>query len=256
MARSRSKTVRLYVIEEQAIYREMYRAALSAGTVKAPIELLGVSANGNVAAARQAISELNPDVLLVGTRNLRDNMIQGLDQIRNDNSRIGIVLLPASSDIEALESLRKIAVKGRGGMAVFLKRSLDRAAQLHEIILAAGHGRVVLDPALATFLFIDKTTYSFLRELTARQLEILRLLAKGYTNAAIAEDLCLDVKTVEHHINNMYGKLKAAVDFDRKHPRVSAARLYLEATGELVPPSMLGEERAGSGSYGGQRRRA
>jgi len=51
---------------------------------------------------------------------------------------------------------------------------------------------------------------------------------------AIAEALYIDVRTVRHHINNMYSKLRADVDFNHKHPRVSAARIYLETTGELL----------------------
>lgn len=127
-------------------------------------------------------------------------------------------------------------------MALFLKQSLDQIEQLAGIILAASQGQVILDPALATFLFSEKTAYPFLTQLTSRESEILSLLAKGYTNAAIAQTLYIDVKTVEHHINSMYGKLRAEADFDNRHPRVSAARLYLEATGELIPPVVSAEK--------------
>ena len=90
--------------------------------------------------------------------------------------------------------------------------------------------------ALSTFLFAGKPECPVLKQLTARELEILSLLAKGYTNGAIAESLYIDIKTVEHHINSMYSKLKSTADFNYKHSRVSAARLYLEATGELLTP--------------------
>jgi len=95
---------------------------------------------------------------------------------------------------------------------------------------------VILDPTLSTLLFTGKAEYPVLKQLTARELEILSLLAKGHTNGAIAESLYIDVKTVEHHINSMYSKLKTTIDFNSKHSRVSAARLYLEATGELLAP--------------------
>jgi len=228
------------VLEEQEIYREVYRNALSFDILKSPFEVLGISTNGNMTALTRAMSELKPDVLLLGTKKLSSGLIEELGQIRTTYPKVGIVLLLAYYDAEGLQSLRRIALNGEGGMALFLKQSLDQTEQLCGIIVAASQGQVILDPALAAFLFAEKTAYPFLRELTNRESEILNLLAKGYTNATIAETLYIDVKTVEHHINSMYGKLRAEADFDRRHPRVSATRMYLEATGELVSPEMLG----------------
>ena len=74
-----------------------------------------------------------------------------------------------------------------------------------------------------------------MKELTDRELEILNLLAQGYTNQGIAKMLYIDIKTVAHHLNNIYSKLKDDSEFNQKHPRVSVARLYLETTGELMP---------------------
>jgi len=68
----------------------------------------------------------------------------------------------------------------------------------------------------------------FLKQLTTRELEILSLLSQGYTNSSIADTLFIDIKTVEHHLNSMYSKLKSDPDYNTKHLRVSAARLYLE----------------------------
>jgi DNA-binding NarL/FixJ family response regulator len=235
MARTKPKRVTLYVVEEQEIYREVYKSVLSHDVLRAPFDLLKISGNDGVAAVRQAIADLRPDVLLVGTKRLEADLIEELEQVRVDNPKVAIVLLLVFYDTEGIQSLRRIASKGDGGMALFLKQSLDRIEQLSGIIVAASQGQVILDPALATFLFTEKMAYPFLTQLTTRESEILSLLAKGYTNAAIANTLYIDVKTVEHHINSMYGKLKAEADFDRRHPRVSAARLYLEATGELMP---------------------
>ena len=102
-------------------------------------------------------------------------------------------------------------------------------------ILAVSQGQVILDPPLATFMFAGKPECPFLKQLTARELEILGLLSQGYTNSTIAEALYIDIKTVEHHLNSMYSKLKADPEFNAKHLRVSAARLYLETMGEVIP---------------------
>ena len=60
---------------------------------------------------------------------------------------------------------------------------------------------------------------SFLKQLTAGELEIINLLSRGYTNSAIAETLYIDTNTVEDHLNNMYSKLKADANFNDNHPR-------------------------------------
>ena len=55
---SKLKTVKLYVVEEQEIYRELYKSVLSFGSLETPFDLLGVSTNGDTGALKQAISEL------------------------------------------------------------------------------------------------------------------------------------------------------------------------------------------------------
>jgi len=225
-----SKAIRLYVVEEQEMYRELYKSVLAS---RATIELLRVTTNGDLNAMSQAISTLSPDVLLLSTKRLDQNTIDELRHIRLAYPRIGIVLLLMFYNTQDIESLRKLALAGNGGMALFLKQSLDLTEQLCGIIIAVNQGQIILDPVLTSLLLSNKPECPFLKQLTSRELEILALLSKGYTNSAIAESLFIDLKTVEHHINSMYSKLKATADFSQKHPRVNAARLYMEAMGEL-----------------------
>ena len=91
-----------------------------------------------------------------------------------------------------------------------------------------------MDPALTNLLLADKQGKKLLNKFTQRETELLSLIARGYTNSAIAEVLCIDMRTVQRHINNMYSKLRSDIDSDNMNLRVSAARLYLETTGELV----------------------
>ena len=224
------KTVKIYVVEEQEIYREIYK---SITTDTAAVELLEVSGNNDRESLFKAVSTLHPDVLLLSIKKLDRNTIEELEQIRTDYPKIGIVLLLMFCSAQDIESLRQLALQSEGGMALFLKQSLDQIEQLCRTILAVNQGQVILDPPLASFMFAGKPECPFLKQLTARELEILSLLAQGYTNAAIAQTLFIDVKTVEHHLNSMYSKLKADSDYNHKHLRVSAARLYLETMGEL-----------------------
>ncbi len=230
MLQEKSETVSLYVVEEQEIYREMYRHILPNRT---NIEILRVSENGESGAMERAVSELCPDVMLLSVKKLDIDIIEELERIRNSYPRMGIVILIIFYSSQDIELLRRLAVCGESGMALFLKQSLDKVDQLCRMILAVSQGQVILDPPLATFMFAGKPESPFLKQLTTRELEILGLLSQGYTNSAIAKTLFIDIKTVEHHLNSMYSKLKADPDYNSKHLRVSAARLYLETMGTL-----------------------
>ena len=230
MNEAKSETVSLYVVEEQEIYREIYLNIL---TPRENIEVVRVSENGERGAMMRAVSELCPDVLLLSVKKLNVDIIEELEQVRNSYPRMGIVILIVFYSSQDIELLRRLALCGESGLALFLKQSLDRVDQLCQFILAVSQGQVILDPPLATFMFAGKPECPFLKQLTTRELEILSLLSQGYTNSAIAETLFIDIKTVEHHLNSMYSKLKADPDYNTKHLRVSAARLYLETMGTL-----------------------
>ena len=224
------KTVRLFVLEEQEIYREVYKSIFPSSS---PVELIEVSENGDIANLLTTVAKLRPDVVLLSTKKLDINIIEELERIRTDYPQVGIVLLLLFCSIQDIDLLRRLALKGAGGMALFLKHSLDHVDQFCNTILAVSQGQVILDPPLATFMFAGKPECPFLKQLTTRELEILGLLSKGYTNLAIAQTLFIDIKTVEHHLNSLYSKLKTDPDFNNKHLRVSAARLYLETMGDL-----------------------
>ncbi len=230
MTQAKQENIRLYVVEEQEIYREMYQCLLPS---RANIEILRISANGDKGLMARGVAEVNPDVLLLSVRKLDLNLIEELERIRNTNPRMGIVILIVFYSSQDIELLRRLALCGESGMALFLKQSLDKVEQLCRTIVAVSQGQVILDPPLATFMFAGKPECPFLKQLTTRELEILSLLSQGYTNSAIAETLFIDIKTVEHHLNSMYSKLKTDPDYNTKHLRVSAARLYLESMGTL-----------------------
>jgi DNA-binding NarL/FixJ family response regulator len=225
-----SENVSLFVVEEQEIYREMYNYVLPK---HANIEVLRVSGSGEKGSMLRAVTELNPGVMLLSVKKLGKDMIEELEKIRNANPRMGIVILIVFYSSQDIELLRRLALCGESGMALFLKQSLDKADQLSRTVIAVSQGQVILDPPLATFMFAGKPECPFLKQLTTRELEILSLLSQGYTNSSIADTLFIDIKTVEHHLNSMYSKLKADPDYNTKHLRVSAARLYLETMGSL-----------------------
>ncbi|MFA5308861.1 MAG: response regulator transcription factor [Dehalococcoidales bacterium] len=230
MMQSKTDSVSLYVVEEQEIYRELYSCVLPR---HANIEILRVSGGGEKGVMMRAVAELMPDVMLLSVKKLDKNIIDELEKIRNSYPRMGIVILIVFYSSQDIELLRRLALSGESGMALFLKQSLDKVDQLCRTVMAVSQGQVILDPPLATFMFAGKPESPFLKQLTTRELEILSLLSQGYTNSAIADTLFIDIKTVEHHLNSMYSKLKADPGYNTKHLRVSAARLYLETMGTL-----------------------
>ncbi len=230
MIQTNIDNVRLMVVEEQEIYREIYRNALPAS---GNIEVCRILENNETGIMVRAVSEIRPDVLLLSIKKLDVHAIEELEKIRNNHPKIGIVILIVYYSSQDIELLRRLAMGGESGMALFLKQSLDKVDQLCRTILAVSQGQVILDPPLAAFMFAGKLECPFLKQLTTRELEILSLLSQGYTNSSIADTLFIDIKTVEHHLNSMYSKLKADPDYNTKHLRVSAARLYLESMGVL-----------------------
>jgi DNA-binding NarL/FixJ family response regulator len=238
MIQAKSETIRLYIVEEQEIYREFYRYALP---TQANMEILRISAGGEREAMARAVAELKPDILLLSVRKLDSSIIEELERIRHSNPGMGIVILIIFYSSQDIELLRRLVLCGESGMALFLKQSLDKVDQLCRTITAVSQGQVILDPPLATFMFAGKPECPFLKQLTTRELEILSLLSQGYTNASIANTLFIDIKTVEHHLNSMYSKLKTDSDYSYKHLRVSAARLYLESRGLYTQLTHVGE---------------
>jgi len=229
------RPVRLYVVEEQAIYKELFRVVFDARSSRLPIEALGMATEGFPGSLMQDLAAFMPDVLLMGAKKLDRRVIQELQQVRDEYPRMGMVILPALYDSDDIRLARKLTTRGRGGLALFLKQSLDGAEELCRTVMAVNQGQVILDPSLVKVLFEEKPEYPFMKQLTPRELEILGLLAKGYTNVAIAEMTYTDVKTVENHINTLYSKLKAETALEQRNPRVVATRMYMSAMEDFAP---------------------
>jgi DNA-binding NarL/FixJ family response regulator len=223
--------VRLYAVEEDDIYREIYRTILPS---RGPIELLEVTSSSDIAALRQAVLKLSPDVVLLSIEKPDVDIIRELEQIRIDCPKLGIILMLEECNSQDIRLVRKLALRGNGGMALFMKQSLSQIDRLCKAIPAVSQGQLILDLPLATFIFAEKPESHILKLFTPRELEILNLLAQGDTNIAIAQTLFIDIKTVEGHLNSMYAKFKEEPEFSGKHLRVSAAKLYLDAMGEFA----------------------
>lgn len=231
MAYQDSNRKKVNALEEQEIYWHLYRASFEGDSL---FKLAGVSSNGNPDQIEKILKDSDIGILIMGVKAFSGATSEELTFVQSRYPNLGIIVLMISVGTDEAILIRKLLQKSRSGVAFYLKSSLDSVDQLRQIVQAVSHGQVVLDPAVTNQIMTEKAEFPFLKSLTERELEILNLLANGYTNAAIAQALFIDVKTVEHHLNSVYSKLKEDADFNQRHPRVSVARMYLETTGELV----------------------
>ena len=220
---------RLYVAEEQQILREAYNTLFLSHP---DLEVVGISGDTSTEALTAAASLLSPDVLLLGIKVLQPAAVERLEAVRESYPQLGIVLLSASYDVQGIKALRQFSRGATAGCAYLLKHTIDTVEQLTQVVHAVAQGRIILDPAVMEGLMAPTdATATLLKDLSPRELEVLSWMAKGYRNPVIAEVLFLQPKTVERHVNSIYGKLGAAPD--SQHPRVHAITLYLRAMGLL-----------------------
>jgi DNA-binding NarL/FixJ family response regulator len=221
--------VKLFWIEEQELYQKLYNAVFTSDSI---VQVIGNAAYGDFESLKSDLSANKPDVLLIGCKSVSSEIIEELARIQSKFS-IGIVLLVSYLKYDDLLSLRQFIDNTRSKFGFLFKKSIASTEQLFSIISLVNMGQNVIDPTLTDLMSSDKEKVPIAGGLTAREIEILNLISKGYTNVAISESLCIDVKTVRHHINNIYSKLKISDEFDNRHPRVSATNVYLRLTGQL-----------------------
>ncbi|MDD4859383.1 MAG: response regulator transcription factor [Dehalococcoidales bacterium] len=224
-----NEPLKLLAIESEEIYSYLYELLARNNS----FELLGVLNDIDAV----PVKESHPDVILVGMKRFEAGIIEKLTELYSGKNKVGLVVLFNSYNNDDIQMVKRLAPEWHGGIAFFLRQSIGQTDQLVNIISSVAQGQISLDPSLAHLMFGGKSSKSFLHQLTPRELEVLNLLASGHTNIGIADNLYIDVKTVEHHLNSMYSKIKAESICDNKHPRVAAALMYLEEVGALSKAS-------------------
>ena len=236
---SPTDTVRIYLAEEQQILREAYGASFEA---EPTIQAVGTSRDTSDEALVAAAIELKPQVMILGVKTLQADTVETLEKIRDAHSESAIVLLFAFYDAQGIKALRDFSRETKVGCAYLLKHTIDTSEQLTQMIQSVAQGRVIVDPMVMDELIKtgDKNSGA-LGDLSPKALEVLSWVARGYRNDSIAQMLSRDVKTVERHINNIYGAIQDVdgTGDDSRHPRVQAALAYLRATGALSSEQLL-----------------
>lgn len=210
-------TVRLIVADDHGVLRAGLIALLSD---EPGMEVVGEADDENSAVALAV--DKRPDVVLMDLSMPNTGGIEATRRIKQLVPEARVLILTVHED----KSLMQEAIRS-GAMGYILKRAVK--SELINAIQAVMRGELYLHPAMARLLFMEQQTptpeaVKFVPEaLTAREIEVLRLIAQGYTNSQAAEMLCISVRTVEYHRSNLTAKLNI-------HSRVELMR-YAEDNG-------------------------
>ncbi|MGH9301441.1 MAG: response regulator [Acidimicrobiales bacterium] len=208
------QAVRVLIADDQPLFRRGLYVVL--GT-EADIEVVGEAEDGNEAIAKT--EELAPDVVLMDVRMPKVSGIEATRRIRATSPATRVLMLTVSDDEDDLFEAVKAGASG------YLLKEIS-VEEVAAAIRAVTQGQSLISPSMAAKLLgefsamaereqVDRTQVP-LPSLTARELDVLRLVARGMANREIAGDLFIAENTVKNHVRNILEKLQL-------HNRMQAA---------------------------------
>jgi DNA-binding NarL/FixJ family response regulator len=169
------------------------------------IEVVGEAETGAEVIGKA--DQLQPDVILMDIQMPDVNGIQATRQIVNKHPNIGVIVVTMYKDDDSVFAAMRAGARG------YILKGADQEEMLRAI-RAVARGEALFGPEIAARLVkffsspqSDLSPQAF-PELTAREREVLDLIAKGLNNQAIANRLSISEKTVRNHISNIFNKLQ------------------------------------------------
>ena len=188
-------TVRVLIVDDHPVVRDGLRGMLQA---QPDLEVVADAANGHEALAAAARHDL--DVVLMDLRMPELDGVEATRRIRADHPDVKVLVLTTyDTDADILHAIE-------AGATGYLLKDAPRE-QLFSAVRAAARGETVLAPTVAAKLIRSVRTRPDHERLTPREVDVLRLVADGLTNRAIARRLHISEATVKTHLVHTYAKL-------------------------------------------------
>jgi DNA-binding NarL/FixJ family response regulator len=186
--------IRVLLVDDHPVVREGLRGMLEA---EPDLTVVGEAGSGEEAVAQARV--LETDVILMDLR-MRDlDGVGATERILADNPRTTVVVLTTyETDADILRAVE-------AGASGYLLKDASRA-DIANAIRAAARGETVLAPSVAGRL-VNQVRRPVTQSLSGREVEVLRLVAKGLTNADIGRSLHISEATVKTHLLRTFGKL-------------------------------------------------
>lgn len=194
--------IRIIIADDHAIVREGTRQLLEC---EEDLEVVGEASDGEQAVS--LATRLKPDVAIIDIAMPRLNGIEATKQIKALVPSTAVLILTIYDNEQYIFALLE------AGAAGYLLKSVH-SRDLIDAIRAVHSGESVLHPVVARKVLhrfvpsADKTEEVTLELLSERELEVLKLAAKGMSNKDIADELCLSVRTVQAHLAHIFNKLQ------------------------------------------------
>jgi NarL family two-component system response regulator LiaR len=195
--------IRILIADDHAVVREGTRQILEQ---ELDLEVVGEAGDGEEAVA--LATDLKPDVAIVDISMPKLDGIEATRQIKSLCPAISVLILTAYDDEQFIFSLLE------AGAAGYLLKTV-RGRELVDAVRAVNAGESVLHPLIARKVlnrFVPASGKAAqeeqLEELSVREMEVLRLAAKGLSNQDIATELCLSIRTVQGHLGHIFNKLQ------------------------------------------------
>jgi DNA-binding NarL/FixJ family response regulator len=215
--------IRLVLAEDNYLVREGVRRLLES---RPGLDV--VATCGDYASLLECVQAERPNVVVTDIRMPPDGTDEGIraaQSLRSTHPDVGVVVLSQYTDPTYALALLE---GGTGGRAYLLKERVEDVDDIVAAIEAVAGGGSVIDPKVVETLVANKARAeeSPLAELTPRELDVLREMAEGKNNDAIAEALFLSTRSVEKVIHSIFLKLGIAWETSA-HRRVKAVIMYL-----------------------------
>jgi DNA-binding NarL/FixJ family response regulator len=212
---------RVVVADDDVLLREGVANLLA----EAGYEVIGRA--GDAASVLECVRAAKPELLLIDIRMPPTHTTEGIDvarTIRAELPEIGILLLSAHVELETAVELLETGER----IGYLLKTRILRVEELIDALERIALGGSVIDPGLVQELLAKQRRTDPLAALTAREREVLALVAEGRSNSGIAHQLWISEGAVEKHVRSIMAKLQLPTA-DENHRRVLAVLTYLDA---------------------------